>query len=261
FSTCGQTVPATVACNFTVTFTPSIIGNESATVSINESSGTQSFSVSGTGATTIPPPPPGTITINPTTLPSFGNQEVSIPSASQFFTVTVTGTNPVTLQFTSATGADPSDFIQGSGGTNPCSFETALPVGTVCQVAVAFDPTAAGARSATFQLFGTFTGSPAGVAVSGTGTAQIASLTPSFISFPNQVVGTTSSAMVVTLANVSAAGGPSLTSIAPSITAGFAISSTTCPVGAGLGPGQSCVFNIVFSPTSAGFAFGTFTVT
>jgi Beta-propeller repeat/Divergent InlB B-repeat domain/Domain of unknown function DUF11 len=260
FSTCGQTVPATVVCNFTVTFTPSIVGNESALVTINESGGPQSFTLSGTGATTAPTPPPGTISVNPATLPPFASQEVSIPSASQFFNVTV-GTNPVTLQFTGATGADPSDFISGSGGTNPCSFGTPLPVGTVCQVAVAFDPTAAGARSATFQVFGTFTGSPAGVSVSGTATAKIASLTPSTLSFANQIVNTTSGAMVVTLMNVSAPGGPTLTSIAPSVPAGFAISSTTCPVGAGLGPGQSCTFNIVFSPTTAGFAFGTFTVT
>ena len=261
FSTCGQTVPATVACNFTVTFTPSTTGTEeTATVTINESGNSpQVFTLSGIGATTIPPPPLGTITVNPTTLPSFGNEEVSITSASQFFTVTV-GTNPVTLQFTESTLGD---FIQGSGGTNPCSFETPLPVGTVCQIAVAFDPQVVGLRNETFQVFGTFTGSPAGVAVSGTGTAKIASLTPTNVSFPNQVVGTTSSPMVVTLMNVSAAGGPSLTNIATlPLPAGFMLSSTTCPTGtAGLSPGQSCVFNIVFSPTSAGFAFGTFTVT
>src|ERR1700722_10100757 len=260
FSTCGQTVPAKVACNFTVTFTPSTTGTEeTATVTINESGNSpQVFTLSGIGATTIPPPPLGTITVNPATLPSFGNEEVSITSASQFFTVTV-GTNPVTLQFTESTLGD---FIQGSGGTNPCSFETPLPVGTVCQIAVAFDPQVVGLRNETFQVFGTFTGSPAGVAVSGTGTAKIASLTPTNVSFPNQVVGTTSSPMVVTLMNVSAAGGPSLTNIATlPLPAGFMSPSNTCPTGtAGLSPGQSCVFNIVFSPTSAGFAFGTFTV-
>jgi hypothetical protein len=257
FSTCGQTVPPTVVCNFTVTFTPSTTAAESATVTINESSGTQVFNLSGTGEAL---PPPGTISVNPTSL-TFGSEEVGVPTvtASQVFTVTV-GTNPVTLSGTGATGADPSDFFQSGGGSTPCSFGTPLPVGTVCQIGVGFDPTAVGSRSATFEVFGTFTGSPAGVAVSGTGTPQIASLTPSFLSFGNQVVNTTSGAMTVTLMNVSSPGGPTLSSISASISGAFTISGTTCPIGAGLAPGQSCTFSIVFSPTSAGAIGGQLTV-
>jgi hypothetical protein len=256
FSTCGQTVPATVVCTFTVKFTPSTTGAESATMTINESSGTQTFNLSGTGAVA---PPPGTITVNPTTV-TFGSQEVGTTSTTpQLVTVTVTGTNPVTLTGFSGTGANPGDFSIGSGTT--CEFETALPAGTTCKLGIVFTPSAVGSRAATIQISGTFTGTPANVTASGTGTAQIASLTPTLLQFPNTVVGTTASAITATLTNLSST--VSLTGISPAIlpSGTFAISANTCPVSGALGPGLSCTISVTYTPTAAGFAGGELSVT
>jgi hypothetical protein len=256
FSTCGQTVPATVVCTFTVKFTPSTTGAESATMTIDESSGTQTFTLSGTGTVA---PPPGTITVNPTTV-TFGSEEVGTTSTNpQLVTVTVTGTNPVTLTGFSGTGADPGDFSIGSGTT--CEFETALPAGTTCKLGIVFTPSAVGSRAATIQISGTFTGTPANVTASGTGTAQIASLTPTLLQFPNTVVGKTASAMTATLTNLSST--VSLTGISPTITSllptgTFAISANTCP--GSLGPGLSCTISVTYTPTAAGAAEGELSV-
>jgi hypothetical protein len=256
FSTCGQTVPATVVCTFTVTFTPSTTGGESATVTINESSGTQTFALSGTGAVV---PPPGTITVNPTTV-TFGSQEVGTTSTTpQLVTISVTGTNPVTLTGFSGTGADPGDFSIGTGTT--CEFETALAAGTTCKLGIVFTPSGVASRTATIQISGTFTGTPANVMASGTGTAQIASLTPTLLQFPNTVVGTTAGAMTATLTNLSST--VSLTGISPTITSllpsgTFAISANTCP--GSLGPGLSCTISVTYTPTAAGAAEGELTV-
>jgi hypothetical protein len=256
FSTCGQTVPATVVCNFTVTFTPSTTAAESATLTINESTGTQTIALSGTGAVV---PPPGTITVNPTTV-TFGSQEVgTISTTPQLVTVSVTGTNPVTLTGFSGTGADPGDFSIGTGTT--CEFETALAAGTTCKLGIVFTPSGVGSRTATIQISGTFTGTPANVTASGTGTAQIASLTPTLLQFPNTVVGTTAGAMSATLTNLSST--VSLTGISPTITSflpsgTFAISANTCP--GSLGPGLSCTISVTYTPTAAGAAEGELTV-
>jgi hypothetical protein len=255
FSTCGQTVPATVVCTFTVTFTPSTTGAESATVTINESSGTETIALSGTGAVV---PPPGTITVNPTSV-TFASQEVGTTSTTpQLVSVSVTGTNPVTLTGFSGTGADPGDFSIGSGTT--CEFETPLAAGTTCKLGIVFTPGGVGPRTATIQISGTFTGTPANVTASGTGTAQIASLTPALLQFPNTVVGTTASAMTATLTNLSST--VSLTGISPTITSFptgiFAISANTCP--GSLGPGLSCTISVTFTPTAAGAAEGELSV-
>ncbi|MGA7963471.1 MAG: choice-of-anchor D domain-containing protein, partial [Candidatus Acidiferrales bacterium] len=259
FSTCGATVPPTIVCTFTVTFTPSTTGTETATVTITESSGTQSFTLSGTGATNTPPTL-GTITVNPTGL-TFGSQEVGSTSAEQFVTVNVTGTNPVGLNFPGTAGADPADFSANGDGT--CEFDTPLSAGTSCTIGVTFDPTATGTRTATLQITGNITTNPVNVMLTGTGTPQIAVLTPTFIQFPNTVVNTTSAAMMATLKNMSST--VTLTAINPTVTSflpsgSFAISATTCPIGAGLAPGASCTISVTYTAISAGIAEGELSV-
>ena len=262
FSTCGPTVPSTVVCTFTETFTPSISGTESATVTVNEGTtagnGTQVFTLTGTGSGS--PPPIGTITFTPNSL-TFGSQEVgTIDPNAQGVSITVTGTTPVTLQSTGSTGTNPSDFGQGGQITATlCNFGVALAPGTTCSVPFEFSPQGVGARSATVQIFGTFANSPASVNVTGTGTPQIASLTPTSLTFPNTVINTSSTAMIATLKNVSTT--VTLTNIVPTVTPPFSISANVCPVTGGLAPGASCTISIIFSPTTANSFGGELTVT
>ena len=64
-----------------------------------------------------------------------------------------------------------------------------------------FKPTASGTRTAAVTLTDNATGSPQTVSLTGTGTAPVASLSPSSLTFASQAVGTTSAAQTVTLNN------------------------------------------------------------
>ncbi len=87
------------------------------------------------------------------------------------------------------------------------------------------------------------------------GTAPIASLTPTSLTFGNQRVATSSAAQTVTLRNT---GTRSLSIANVTTTAQFAFTKTC---GTSLSAGSSCQINVTFSPTVAGVASGTLTVT
>jgi hypothetical protein len=53
-NTCGSSLPAGASCTITVTFTPSATGNDSATLSVVDSVGTQTSTLTGTGVTAVP---------------------------------------------------------------------------------------------------------------------------------------------------------------------------------------------------------------
>jgi hypothetical protein len=80
------------------------------------------------------------------------------------------------------------------------------------------------------------------------------------LTFPSQVVGTTSAARTLTLHNTGTA---SLTGITVVVTAPFARPTGTAggTCGATLTAGSTCTINVVFSPTAAGAANGTATIT
>jgi phospholipase C len=81
-------------------------------------------------------------------------------------------------------------------------------------------------------------------------------LSPSSLTFPVVLVGTTSRPLPVTLTNNGTAT-LNITSIAPS--GDYGISSNTC--GATLGTGASCTINVTFSPTTSGLRTGSLTIT
>ena len=90
----------------------------------------------------------------------------------------------------------------------------------------------------------------------GTGVA-VASVTGGPLAFGNVVVGTTSAARTLTLHNT---GNANLTGITVVVTAPFSRAGGTC--GGSLTPAAgSCTITVVFSPTAAGAAAGTVTIT
>jgi hypothetical protein len=95
------------------------------------------------------------------------------------------------------------------------------------------------------------TGSPQTVALTGTGTAPAASLSPA-LSFPNTLAGTTSSALAATLSNTGTA---PLNNVVPSITGtnpgDFALTTGANACGATLAAGSSCSIYVTFTPASA----------
>jgi hypothetical protein len=107
--------------------------------------------------------------------------------------------------------------------------------------------------TAVYSGDGSFLASPASTAV--TQLVSNISVSTTALLFGNQLVGTTSAAQTVTLANV---GTTTLTGISFAWSGNFS-DSTTC--GTSLAPGRSCRINVRFRPTSTGVLTGTLTIT
>ena len=181
---CGSTLPPNGTCQIQVTFSPSLVGQENASLNVTYlGSGTLSMPLSGTGAQAA------TVTLMPSSL-TFPLQLVGTTSSPQTATLTNTGDQAVTISSIVAT----APFSQ----TNNCP--SSLPVGAACQIQVAFTPTESGKVTGTLSVKDNAQGSPQQVALSGTG--ESVTLSPSSINFGNQKVGTTSVPVPITLNNL-----------------------------------------------------------
>ena len=107
-----------------------------------------------------------------------------------------------------------------------------------CTINITFTPTATGNRTGTLTINDNAAGSPHTVALSGTGTVPIANLSPTSLSFGNQLVGTISAPQPVALSN---SGSAPLT--INSITASGDFAQTN-DCGSSLAAGASCTINV-----------------
>jgi hypothetical protein len=166
-------------------------------------------------------------------------------SASQTVTMTDMGSDALTVSSVVASG----DFtVQGA-----CT--TVAAAGGSCPLQVTFTPTALGNRTGTLTITDSSAGSPHTVALLGVGGAAGATASPTSLTFASQQPNTTSAQQQVTLANN---GAISLQILNVNITGPFA-ETNTC--GASVPAGQSCVIQVTFTPTVAGSATGTLSVT
>ncbi len=105
-------------------------------------------------------------------------------------------------------------------------------------------------------------GTPGGVGRPGTAGALNLGTIGDGLAFGPQAVGTTSTAIVVSLNNVSDADAIAISGVAAAGTAlagEFGVSSQNCP--ATLNPGTSCTINLVFSPQAFGERTGSLVIT
>ncbi len=82
-----------------------------------------------------------------------------------------------------------------------CSGKTMPPLGDVCTVTVSFTPTSIGAKAAQLRFVSNSPQSPYIVSLVGTGVAAVFTADPQSLAFGRQLVGTTSTARVVTIGN------------------------------------------------------------
>jgi Protein of unknown function (DUF3443)/Abnormal spindle-like microcephaly-assoc'd, ASPM-SPD-2-Hydin len=113
------------------------------------------------------PSPAPAVSLSPTSV-SLGTQTVGSTSAAQSITLTNSGTASLSITSITLTGAQPADFSD----TTTCG--TALAAGAHCTISVTFTPAAVGTSSASVSVATNAAGSPASVALSGTGTAVTA---------------------------------------------------------------------------------------
>ncbi len=113
----------------------------------------------GSGSTTP------AVTLSSTSL-NFGTQTVGV-SATQTVTVSNTGGAALSVTGAQVRGTNAGDFTL----TNGCT--TSVSPGSSCTIGVNFDPSAAGARSATLSITDNASNSPQTVALSGTGSTAV----------------------------------------------------------------------------------------
>jgi sugar lactone lactonase YvrE len=129
---CGATLAANSTCQIAVTFTPTILGQFIATVTVSDMvSGTPATQTAGmTGLTGTP----NAILVEDQL--NFGQQNVGITSAVKNLTLTSTGVVPLTISSITLTGTDTSQFAVG---TTTCG--TTLAPLAHCTIPVSFTPT------------------------------------------------------------------------------------------------------------------------
>ena len=184
------------------------------------------------------------VAFSPTAL-SFNPQLVGTTSNPQ--TLSVTNQGDAALTFTTIVAS--GDYAQ----TNNCGMS--LPSAGNCVITVTFTPTGTGARSGAVTLTDNAAGNPHIINLTGTGIAPAVSLSPTFVNFAAQLLGTTSSAQNVTLSNI----GTAPLTIQNISTSGDFAQSNNCP--ASLGAGTYCVISVTFTPTALGSRGGTLAFT
>ncbi|HEX8814477.1 MAG TPA: choice-of-anchor D domain-containing protein [Terriglobales bacterium] len=231
---CGTSLPLNQTCQIQVVFTPSIVGNESA--SLNVSYGTSKpivMPLTGTGTNQ-----PYTVTLVPTSL-TFPLTVDGQTAPSQSLRLTNTGNPAVTI---SGISNPPPPFSQ----TNNCP--TTLPSNEYCTITVSFAPTDKGVFNSTISVTDNAQGSPQQSSLSGTGTAV--AFNPTSLNFGDQPVGQASIPLKFMLKNL---GTGALTISQIQITGADPNDfSQQNNCGSSLAGGSSCTITVTFNPTAKG---------
>src|SRR5437588_800095 len=187
-----STLAANGTCTINVTFTPTVIGSRSATLTVtdNASNSPQTAGVSGTG---IRSP-----SLSPAPVPHFGSESGGIPRTAK--AVTLSNPSGTALTFTNIRFTRSNPTRRSSDLNCPLSPST-LAANATCTINVTFTPAATGSRSATLTVTDNASNSPQTAGVSGTGIGSTATLSPTSLSFSKQNVNTTSAPQTVTLSN------------------------------------------------------------
>ena len=156
-SACGSSLGVGVSCTMNVTFTPSQLGERSASVTITDDAvgSPQVLSLNGMGGESGP-----NATLSPTSL-TFGSEDSGTTSAAQSITLNNYGTT--TLSITGITTS--ANF----GQTNTC--DSTLASGATCTVSVTFAPSQTGSLNGTLSFADNAVDSPQIASLSGTGVA------------------------------------------------------------------------------------------
>jgi hypothetical protein len=186
-----------------------------------------------------------------TTSLGFVSQQVGVASPVASATLSNSGTAVLGITSIALTGPNASDFSQ----SNTCGL--ALAAGANCTISIVFTPSASGTRTASVTLTDSL--GVQSIALTGTGIAPAISFSSTALTFPSQLVGTSSMSQAITVQNTGTAPLP-ITSVALGGADARDFSETnTC--GTNLLDGASCTITIVFTPTAAGSQIATVVLT
>jgi hypothetical protein len=247
----GTVLLPAASCTVDVAFKPGNSGTRSTTLTFTGASGsattTQTTSLTGTGQA-------ASATLTGTA--AFGGVTVGATSPANSFTYTNTGIGPITVS--TVTLSSTTDFAIVSDSCIVAGTGITLAPNGTCLIGVTFMPTSAGAHTATLVVNDAAGGAAASsVTLNGNGQSFTATLTGT-TAFGNKQVATTSAARTFTYTNTGNTA-TTVSSVALSSTADFAISANTCT--ALLAPNATCSIGVTFTPSSAIALTATLTVT
>ncbi|MFZ0246871.1 MAG: choice-of-anchor D domain-containing protein, partial [Candidatus Binatus sp.] len=248
--TCTSTLGAGSDCSLFVTFAPTAVGTESATLKVTDGPDPLGpYTVSFNSAATIPE------SLSVTKL-NFGEVD---QTASKTMIVTVTNnaaTGSIAVTSLNFGGANPGDFA-ASIQLGDCS---ALGAGLKCVYTVTFTPSTETAESGTLSIAVAQdpNGGPPAVTLIGTGVTPLR-VTPASINFGTVASGHSSTNRTVTVTN----NGGAAVALSEGITiitgnsGDFAVTggvTNPCPVPSGslAGNGASCTYALKFTPSIDG---------
>ncbi len=242
----GFTLPITLSAGQTQTmnvqFNPTAAENVAGNITITNSQGSSTvIPVNGTGLQ-------AGISLTPSSA-SFGNVAVGAANSQ---TIQISNTGNATLTITQA-------GVTGAGfSTSGLGLPLSVNPGQSSTFNAQFQPASTGSVSGSISIVSNAPGSPSVVSLTGTGIAatQTLSFSTLTVSFGNVNTGS-SGTQTETITNTGNSN-VQISQITASGT-GFSLSGASTPVT--LTPSQALTFSVVFSPTSAGSASGTVTVT
>ncbi len=222
-------VPAGSFCAVAFTFTPTATGTRTGSIVINDSAGTQTVSLTGTGSN---------VGLSPTNL-NFGNQIVLTSSTAIPVTLTNGGATSLAVSNVSVTGP----FTQ----TNNCVGNVAG--GGNCTVNVTFVPQVPGPVSGTVTITDNDVTGQQVINLTGVGYTMSASANT--LNFGNVAVGAVSAPQAITLTNHTT-GSISVGNISIGGIQDFGEFGQTDNCGTSLGAGASCSIDVTFAPLHVG---------
>lgn len=242
-NTCGSSLGIGASCSIAVVFAPSAAGIRSGIFSLADADALHSVSLQGTGVAGVLAVAPSTITFYDTTL----NTTTAIRN------VVLTNSGNGLLKLGSIAASD--DFVVSDN----CNGLT-LVGGGLCTLSVTFAPKSVGAHAGFLSIPSDSNGVPGSVstvALAGNGKGPFnITLMPTAVDFGTQLVGSTSTAVNVTVSNTGASSG-ALNRI--SVSAGdFSVQANTC--GATLASQVGCTVSLVFKPAASGTRTGALTI-
>ncbi len=239
--TCTATLAAKASCSLYVTYAPTAMGTESATMTVTDSPDLLSpYTVSFSAAETIPESLSATRLV-------FGNV---YQTASKTLNVTVTNkatSGPITLTGTTIGGANAGDFAVTGG-----SCSGSLAASSSCTYSVTFTPHTESAEAGTFSIMVAQdpNGGPPAVGLSGTGLVPVR-VVPVSVAFGTVVDGHSSTNRTVTVINDGGAAASLSESVTGTNFADFAVTGGTC-TSTLAGSGASCTYLLKFTPSISG---------
>ena len=184
------------------------------------------------------------IALFPAELP-FGKQIINTMGPAKSILLSNPGSVPLKVSSVTLTGSDAADFVEA----NTCLGK--ISVGSGCTTSVKFSPRALGTRRATIGISDNSPGRRQLIDLIGTGVLPAPTLSPTRLSYGDQLVGVSSQPKNVQLTNT---GKLSLKITSIKVTGAnsnnFVISSNSCD--SSLAAGASCTIAVTFKPTATG---------